>query len=133
MLSTCVWSMLRLYSQFTQVLVWALRTQAPADHGTADTSTIHALVLRDAEADAVRLDPTEDHDARLFTLDHVLTGDSHPALQRAILESCSLGGFALYSRRSPGPAPAPLGPPCRPPATPSSTAREHPSRCPLLD
>uniref|UniRef100_A0A7S2S124 Nudix hydrolase domain-containing protein n=1 Tax=Rhizochromulina marina TaxID=1034831 RepID=A0A7S2S124_9STRA len=67
-------------------MVWALRNQPPVENGTADTSTIHVLVLREGEGTAVKLDEAEYRDARFVPLDEVLSGDFHPALQRAVLE-----------------------------------------------
>jgi len=67
-------------------MVWALRNQAPVEHGTADISTIHVLVLREGEATAVALDPAEYSDAQFFPLGEVLSGHFHPALHRAIRE-----------------------------------------------
>eukprot|EP00038_Savillea_parva_P013267 m.209948 g.209948 ORF g.209948 m.209948 type:complete len:234 (+) comp24783_c0_seq1:55-756(+) len=65
--------------------VWKWRAQAPADHGTADISTIHNLELASAEEVAnCRPDPKEYDDLRWFDSDDVLTGEFHPALKAAV-------------------------------------------------
>eukprot|EP00929_Paragymnodinium_shiwhaense_P078560 TRINITY_DN40740_c0_g1_i1.p1 TRINITY_DN40740_c0_g1~~TRINITY_DN40740_c0_g1_i1.p1 ORF type:complete len:256 (+),score=55.08 TRINITY_DN40740_c0_g1_i1:67-768(+) len=64
--------------------VWQMRAQAPADHGTADISTVHHLRLLPEEAGAVVLDEKEYSDARWFPADEVLAGEFHPALKQAI-------------------------------------------------
>lgn len=65
-------------------LVWQMRTQAPAENGTADISTLHRLVLSPKEAEGVKLDEKEYRDARWWSCDEVLTGDFHPALKQAV-------------------------------------------------
>lgn len=64
--------------------VWALRQQAPSDHGTADISTVHRLTLLPGEEAQVKLDDKEYRGARWFDCDEVLSGEFHPALKQAI-------------------------------------------------
>merc|ERR1711957_822630 len=64
--------------------VWHMRTQPPADHGTADISTIHHLTLGPDEVATVKLDEKEYKDARWFLAEEVLAGEFHPALKQAI-------------------------------------------------
>mmetsp|Transcript_27636 Transcript_27636/g.72609 ORF Transcript_27636/g.72609 Transcript_27636/m.72609 type:complete len:230 (-) Transcript_27636:4-693(-) len=65
--------------------VWKWRAQAPADHGTADISTIHNLELEsEAEVAHFMPDPKEYDDFRWFDTDEVLAGEFHPALKAAI-------------------------------------------------
>merc|ERR1712113_995901 len=49
--------------------VWQMRAQAPADHGTADISTVHHLMLGQDETASVKLDEKEYDDARWFQAD----------------------------------------------------------------
>ncbi|CAE8651066.1 unnamed protein product, partial [Polarella glacialis] len=64
--------------------VWHMRAQEPADHGTADISTVHRLTLLPEEEAAVKLDEQEYEDARWFACEEVLAGEFHPALKQAI-------------------------------------------------
>jgi ADP-ribose pyrophosphatase YjhB (NUDIX family) len=69
-------------------LVWAYRTQAPQDNGTADISTIHALYLTEEEEKVgVRsLDPVEYAESKWWSIDEVIsqTVRFHPCLIAAL-------------------------------------------------
>merc|ERR1712232_256898 len=64
--------------------VWRMRAQAPAEHGTADLSTVHHLRLSVDEVSKVQLDEKEYSDARWFGAEEVLAGEFPPALKQAI-------------------------------------------------
>eukprot|EP00933_Yihiella_yeosuensis_P080064 TRINITY_DN93470_c0_g1_i1.p1 TRINITY_DN93470_c0_g1~~TRINITY_DN93470_c0_g1_i1.p1 ORF type:complete len:248 (-),score=48.45 TRINITY_DN93470_c0_g1_i1:52-795(-) len=64
--------------------VWHMRQQAPADHGTADTSTIHTLTLMPEEEPLIKLDKAEYSDARWFRTEDILAGEFHPALKQSV-------------------------------------------------
>ncbi|CAE7535666.1 DSPTP1B [Symbiodinium pilosum] len=65
-------------------LTWAMRAQAPADHGTADISTMHFMVLHPEEESQLRIDKEEYADLRWYAKEDVLTGHFHPVLKQAI-------------------------------------------------
>ncbi|OLQ04809.1 Dual specificity protein phosphatase 1B [Symbiodinium microadriaticum] len=65
-------------------LTWAVRAQAPADHGTADISTVHSMVLHPEEERQLKIDEEEYADLRWHTKQEVLTGEFHPVLKQAI-------------------------------------------------
>ena len=68
-------------------MAWSLRAQEPATNGTADISTVHALVLtEEEEALEIALDPDEYHEAKWMDMDEVLAGVDrfHPCLRQAI-------------------------------------------------
>ena len=51
-----------------QSLVWSMREQPPADHGTADVQIVLSLVLTDQEVENVVLDPAEYLDSQAAPL-----------------------------------------------------------------
>ncbi|CAE7507243.1 NUDT12 [Symbiodinium natans] len=76
-------------------LTWAVRAQAPADHGTADISTMHRMVLHAAEESRLKIDEKEYADIGWHTKEEVLAGDFHPVLKQAIRD---LQVFELQKR-----------------------------------
>eukprot|EP00434_Breviolum_minutum_P040586 symbB.v1.2.036066.t1/scaffold4838.1/size34075/3 len=65
-------------------MTWAMREQAPSDHGTGDISTFHHLVLQAEEEVAVKIDEKEFSEARWFDRDEILLGQFHPVLKQAL-------------------------------------------------
>eukprot|EP00435_Cladocopium_sp_Y103_P047080 s2276_g13.t1 len=65
-------------------MTWAMREQAPAEHGTADISTVHHLVLQPEEEAAVQIDDKEYAESRWFGRDEILLGQFHPILKQAL-------------------------------------------------
>lgn len=76
--------------------VWGLRAQAPAENGTADTSTIHVLsLLADEEKllSSARMDENEYADARWVDIDTIADGEYHPALKQAVADLMARRAF----------------------------------------
>ncbi|CAL1166089.1 unnamed protein product [Cladocopium goreaui] len=65
-------------------MTWAMREQAPAEHGTADISTVHHLVLQPEEEAAVKIDEKEYAESQWFGRDEILLGQFHPILKQAL-------------------------------------------------
>eukprot|EP00401_Gymnodinium_catenatum_P042965 CAMPEP_0117501566 /NCGR_PEP_ID=MMETSP0784-20121206/23366_1 /TAXON_ID=39447 /ORGANISM="" /LENGTH=219 /DNA_ID=CAMNT_0005296827 /DNA_START=65 /DNA_END=721 /DNA_ORIENTATION=+ len=74
-------------------LVWQMRAQAPADHGTADISTVHQLKISAEEASAVLLDEKEYCEARWFRAKEVLEGEFHPVLKQTLRDIRAKGAY----------------------------------------
>ena len=78
----------------TYSFVWRMRQQPPAEHGTADISTIHVLELTAGEAARVRLEPKEYSAAKWFSADEArertracggaCTSDKHTSVRRCV-------------------------------------------------
>ncbi|CAJ1353527.1 unnamed protein product [Effrenium voratum] len=65
-------------------MTWAMRVQAPADHGTADISALHQLVLQPEEEAAIKVDDKEYWDLRWFDKGEILAGEFHPVLKQGL-------------------------------------------------
>ncbi|CAK9006120.1 GDP-mannose mannosyl hydrolase (GDPMH) [Durusdinium trenchii] len=65
-------------------MIWAMREQPPAEHGTADISTVHHLVIQPEEEAAVQIDEKEYAESRWFHPEEVLKGEFHPILKQAL-------------------------------------------------
>jgi len=77
---------LKVFANYS--FVWQYRSQPPADHGTADISTIHVLRLTELEVASVKLDPKEYEAFEFLPMTDIINGGDryHPALQRAVLD-----------------------------------------------
>lgn len=66
---------------------WAMRVQAPADHGTADISAVLCVQLSEEECARCQLDKSECEECKWETVENILADPSyHPALKRICRE-----------------------------------------------